>query len=89
MVSDNFTRSVSLQCPTCGGTQFEYEAEAGPFWCVGCDRTIAKDDLLRENGNLIENHVDELASEAAKFARDHLRKSIRRATSASKHFKLK
>lgn len=88
-MSPNFNRSVSMQCSTCGGTQFEYEAETGPYRCVGCDRSFAREEILRENGLPIDNEVGEMATDAAKYARDELRKSMRRALSGSKHFKLK
>lgn len=78
-----------MQCSTCGGTQFEYEAETGPFRCVGCDRTFTREELLRENGGLIDNEVSEMAADVGKHARDELRKSFRKAFSGSKHFKLK
>jgi hypothetical protein len=89
MAGSDFNRSVSMQCSTCGGTQFEYEAEAGPFRCVGCDRSFSREEVLRENGLPIDNEVGEMASDAAKYARDELRKSMRKAVSGSKHFKLK
>lgn len=85
----NFDRSLELLCSTCGGTSFEYEAETGPFRCVGCDRTFEREELLRENGLIVEGGVEEIASDAAKYARDAFRKSIRKAISGSKNFKLK
>lgn len=84
-MSPNFDRSLELLCSTCGGTSFEHEAETGPFRCVGCDRTFEREELLRENGELIDNEVGEIAADAGKWARDELR----RAFSVSKHFKLK
>ncbi len=89
MAGSNFDRSVSMQCSTCGGTQFEYEAETGPFRCVGCDLSFTREELMRENGGLIDNEVGEMAAEVGKHAREELRKSLRKALSGSKHFKLK
>jgi uncharacterized Zn finger protein (UPF0148 family) len=89
MAGSNFDRSVSMQCSTCGGTQFEYEVETGPFRCAGCDRSFTREELMRENGGLIDNEVGEMAAEVGKHARDELRKSLRKALSGSKHFKLK
>ena len=89
MADDRFSKSISTQCSTCGGTQFEHEAETGPFRCVGCDRTFTREELLRENGLLIDNEIGEMADDAGKNAREELRKSLRKAVSSSKHFKLK
>lgn len=89
MAKSDLSRSVSMQCSTCGGMQFEYEAETGPFRCIGCDRTFTREELLRENGRLIDNEVGEMAAEVGKHAREELRKSLSKALSGSKHFKLK
>ena len=85
----NFDRGVSMQCSTCGGTQFEYKADTGPYRCVGCDRTFEKEELVRENGLPIDNEIGGMGVDAAKYAREQLRKSMRKAVSGSKHFKLK
>lgn len=85
MAADKFSRSVSMQCSTCGGTQFERETDAGPFRCVGCDRSFTREELIRENGELIDSEVGEMAADVGKWARDELRKAF----SGSKHFKLK
>lgn len=89
MKDGDFTRSVSMQCSTCGGTKFEHETKMGPFRCVGCDRTFTREELLRENGRLIDNEVDEMAADIGKHIRDALQKSLRKALSGSKYFKLK
>jgi hypothetical protein len=75
-----------MQCSTCGGTQFERETDAGPFRCVGCDRTFTCEQLIRENGEVIDNDV---AANVGQGARDELRKSLRKAFSGSKHIKFK
>lgn len=84
-----FTSSLPMQCSTCGSTQFEYEEDTGPFRCVGCDRSFSREELLHENGLPIDNEVGEMAKDAGKYAREQLRKSMRKALSGSKHFKLK
>lgn len=85
MAADKLSRSVSMQCSTCGGKQFERETDAGPFRCVGCDRSFTREELLRENGELIDNEVGEIAADVGQGARSELRKAF----SGSKHFKLK
>jgi hypothetical protein len=85
MAGSDFDRSVSMQCATCGGTQFERETDAGPFRCVGCDRSFTREELVRENGELIDNEVGEMAADVGKWAQERLRKAF----SGSKHFKLK
>lgn len=89
MASDKFSRRVSMQCSTCGGTQFEYDADTGPYRCVECDRWFEREELLRENGRIIESEVGEMAIDVGNYARDELRKSLRKAFSGSKHIKFK
>ncbi|MFZ8499128.1 ECs_2282 family putative zinc-binding protein, partial [Staphylococcus aureus] len=58
----NYNRSVSLQCPTCGGTQFEFD-ETEFVKCSRCDRVLNKEELRRANGCLIEAEVEEMKAE--------------------------
>ena len=46
-------------------------------------------ELLRENGELIDSGVEEMAADMEKHTRDEIRKSLRKALAGSKHFKLK
>ena len=89
MASDKFSRTVSMQCSTCGGTQFEFEGDTGPYRCVCCDRTFAREELIRESGRLIDNEVGEMAKDAGEYAREQLRKSFKKAFAGSKHIKFK
>ena len=84
-MNPNFDRRLELLCSTCGGTSFEHETEAGALRCVGCARSFTREELLRENGEIIENEAAEMAAEVGMWARDELRKAF----SGSKHFKLK
>lgn len=84
-MTDDIKRSVEMQCSTCGGTQFEFEDKAGPFRCVGCDRTFTREELMRENGSRVESELEDMTSGIVKDARDQLRKAF----SGSKNFKIK
>lgn len=89
MRNDKLSNSLSMHCSTCGGTAFEYEPETGPYKCVGCDRTFEKEELLRENGEVIDSEISELAPHLVKHARDEFQKVLRKTISGSRHFKLK
>jgi hypothetical protein len=78
-----------MQCSTCGGTQFERETDEGPFRCAGCGRSFTREELIRENGELIDSEVDEMAAEVVKDTREQLRESLRQAFSGSKNIKFK
>lgn len=87
MDADKYSRSISMRCSTCGGKDFEFDAEIenGPIRCVACDRVFTREELIRENGALIDEHVDEVKSEIV----DDLRSSFRKAFSGSKFIKFK
>lgn len=74
-------------CSTCGNKDFEFDAEVqdGPIRCTACDRTFTREELIRENGALIEGHVDEVKSEIV----DDLKASFRKALGGSKYIKFK
>jgi len=58
-----YHQSVSMICPTCGGTNFSFEHDDSPVRCVGCDRVLTRDELMRENGVQIESAVDDMKDE--------------------------
>jgi hypothetical protein len=59
-MKDDYSQSVSMQCSTCGGNDFDFEDDCGPIRCVGCDRVFAREELIRENGARIETEVEEV-----------------------------
>ncbi len=81
---DEFSRSISFQCSTCGGTQFAFEDKAGPFRCVGCDRTFAREELMNENGRRVGDEVEAMKGEIVRDLRDQLSKAF----SGSKYIKI-
>lgn len=61
-MKDDYSKSVSLMCTTCGGKDFEFDDEEGPVRCIGCDRTYGRDELIHENGEIIESELEEIKS---------------------------
>lgn len=84
MDAEKYNRSVRLLCPTCGGDQFEFESENQAIEsvkCNDCGRVFAKDQLIEENRENIQEHVKEMGQEASKDIAKELRdlqKGIRR-----------
>lgn len=78
-MKDSYYRSMSMLCSTCGGAEFEYENDDGPFWCTSCDRIYAtRDDLIGENGARIDNQVEEIGQQVVKDFHDDLRKAFKK-----------
>ena len=82
MDSKNYERQVELHCPTCGGTQFDYDkkndSDEQIIKCHQCNRETTKRVLIEENSNNIRTHADEIKKEVIKDAKEELSKSLRK-----------
>ena len=65
MRNNKYDRSISMQCPTCGGTDFESD-EGSEIRCIQCDRTMTKDELREANSERIQAEVEEVKAEIVK-----------------------
>ena len=68
MKKNGYDRQISLRCPTCGSELFSYDAndENGIIECGECHLTLSREQLQRENGELIEETWREIAVEVRK-----------------------
>lgn len=86
--SDKYERTVSLLCPTCGGTEFESQAaneEVAQFKCLSCGLTTTKSELIAANGENIDAQLDEIKTEVL----NDMTKSIASAFKGNKFNKLR
>ena len=72
-----YDRQVVLQCPTCGGENFESD-DSDIVRCVKCERKISKAELQEMNAERIESELNEMRSELLKDAQTDLRKAFKR-----------
>ena len=93
MDAEIYNRSVSLLCPTCGNDQFEFHQGLDDSFeiakCASCGREINKDDLIRENRENINEHVEEIGQQVVEDVAKELRSSLRKAFHGSKNLKSK
>jgi hypothetical protein len=89
MDDEKYSRSVKLICSTCASGDFEYEDENGPYRCVSCDRVFTREELMGENGHIIDAHVEEMGAEVLKDAEREIRDMLGKAFSGSKNIKFK
>jgi uncharacterized Zn finger protein (UPF0148 family) len=89
--AEKYSRSIAMQCPTCGNTDFKYDSEdnSGPIECNSCNRVMTREELMTENGAHIEAHLEELKKDVVKDVRDDLSATLRKAFSGSKYIKIK
>jgi formylmethanofuran dehydrogenase subunit E len=76
---EKHNRSVELRCSTCGGDQFRRDdaLENGPIECGSCGRTFSREELIRENGEIIEKATDEMKADIIAEVRGDFRKMFR------------
>lgn len=87
MTEGKYDRSIELHCPTCGGTQFEYDDsdDTVPVKCTSCGLIMSRDALIAANGDNIGAHVEQIKGEVAA----DLKKQLQDAFKGSKMFKVK
>lgn len=91
MKPEKYNRTVTMNCPTCGGTQFRLPSDGSSelVTCASCDRTLTRVDLLQENSENIAAHVEEVKAEVMKDITTQFRDSIKRATRGSKYLRFR
>ncbi|WP_281954057.1 ECs_2282 family putative zinc-binding protein [Pseudophaeobacter arcticus] len=62
-MKQDYSQSVSMQCSTCGGSDFEFEDDDSPVRCVGCGRIYTREELTHENGARIDSEVENMKTE--------------------------
>lgn len=91
MDANKYNKSISLLCATCGCADFSYDtdSDAGPITCMACGRVFTKDELIRDNSEIIEQHTNEIKNQISKDLSEHLRKSMKKAFSGNKNIRIK
>lgn len=93
MDAQKYNRSVTLLCPTCGGSQFSPvspdNGESELQKCAACGREITRDELIHENSENIEEHLNEIKKEVTKDIADEFKKQLASAFKGSKFIKIK
>ena len=75
MVND-FGRSISLACPTCGNEEFEHDEASPTCKCTDCGLLISHDDLKEANSDRIEAAVEEMKADVMGDMQERLKKAF-------------
>jgi transcription initiation factor IIE alpha subunit len=89
---NNIRRQVSLQCPTCGKTDFQFDEAAGPsgiITCASCGRQLRRDELESYNSELIEAAKREVISEAKQELEQMVHRTLCDAFRGNKFIKIR
>ncbi len=91
MDAEKYNRSISLQCPTCGSTQFASSDDESSeiVTCASCGRELTRDELLRENSENISEHVKEIESQVVKDVEKELKDTLTKAFEGNKYIQIK
>jgi uncharacterized Zn finger protein len=91
-MSNRHERRISLLCPTCGNSQYEYETGVDETIemakCASCGRVLTKDELLHENEENISIHAKELGKEAVPELAQKLKDALKQAFKGNKNFRI-
>ena len=89
MEASKYDRSIPMQCPTCGATDFAYTEGSELVKCASCGREITRDELMHDNSENVQEHTDEIAKQAAGDFGKELKRSLQDAFKGSKFIKIK
>jgi len=88
--ADKYDRTIPLNCPTCGGTQFEFKSEdanddSQSVKCPACGFITTKAELIAANSENIDAQVDEIKEQLLK----DVTQSFKDAFKGNKFIKIK
>lgn len=93
MDMEKYTKSVPMLCPTCGCSDYEIEEGVDQtieiMKCASCGRTLSKDELIRENSENINAHLQETAAEAQKEIIKKFKDDLRKTFKNNKYITIK
>ena len=82
MDDDKYTRNIILLCPTCGESDFETDDttdyEPDHLRCKICGRETTKEELIKENGESIDEHKREIGEQAKRDIAKRLKNKLKR-----------
>ncbi|RYZ76264.1 MAG: hypothetical protein EOP05_05540 [Proteobacteria bacterium] len=90
MSSEKLDEQMSLSCPSCGGTEFDFdqpeaaaddsaEPEATTLLqCAKCGKEITYGDLVSANAESVDQHVQDIGAEFAENLKANLQDAIKK-----------
>lgn len=90
-MKDNYNKSISLRCQTCGDTTFDFNEDKSWVKCKRCDREYlgGYDELVELNQGEINQQLDEMKKEVTQDLKKDLEKMLKDAFRGNKNIKFK
>lgn len=89
MKEKNYSRNVSMQCPTCGTTALLDKEGIEQIHCARCGREMTMNRLIEENGENIHSHVNEIQKDIEKKLINDLTNKLKKAFKSNKNIRIK
>lgn len=92
MDARKYSRSVGLNCETCGNDQFHlnFDKENTELVkCSLCERIYSSQEIVEENRELVDIHLRAIKNEISKDFAKEAREALKRAFRGSKNFRVK
>lgn len=86
---EKYNQNVMLICPVCGNTEMEYKNESDYIKCTSCGRETTKNELIEDNGESINLHVEEVKKELTKDFEKKMRDMLRKTFKGNKNIRIK
>jgi ribosomal protein S27E len=79
IMKDNYSKSVTLKCITCGDTSLEYSEDKTSIVCERCGREYhgGYDEVVALNQPEIDREVEKLAKEAIEDGKTDFKKMLK------------
>lgn len=90
-MKDNYNKSISLRCDTCGDTSFEFNKNKSWVKCKRCEREYhgGYDELVNLNQGDIDEQLNEIKKKVTHDLKQDFDKMLKDAFKGSKNIKLK
>jgi hypothetical protein len=90
-MKDNYNKSISLRCDTCGDTSFEYNEDKSWVKCKRCDREYHRgyDELVQLNQAAIDEQLNEMKKEVTQDLKKDIGKMFKDVFKGNKNIKFK
>jgi transposase-like protein len=82
MDSSKYNRKVTMHCPNCGNTKFEYDekdkSKNRKVKCSSCKAEFTDDQLQKRNKKLIDKNIKEIEKQAVKDVETEISKMLKK-----------
>lgn len=93
MKPNKYDIEVTLLCPECGSSSFQYDSETKDptsiIKCASCGRECSREQLIQDNKSQMEKLASQAGEEAVKDFAKEMRKSLEKAFRGNKNIKLR